>query len=273
MIILDLFLQYLFFFFFFCTEKPSTLDLLQNDRSTLTTSQWNLISNVIHVYDEQHPFVRMKCLVEQISSLPPKLRSKPSNTSDMISQVFGSIQPLINRSLDVHSLSIDARRALIKHNMQTTGSLNGFFLFRELNLSNSSIIMNALTALYGHDLARTFVRNSYECDPNGNLIKMLIFILVFSGNCSIVRYDDQEDIRIMSSSARRIEIQNIYITAFWKYLVYLYGFQEAVVRFSSMVKCILHLLNTAELMLNNIIHNQMVDIIVTQTERSLVIRN
>jgi hypothetical protein len=215
----------------------------------------------------------MKCLIDQMGSLPPKLRSKPSNTSDMISQVFGSVQPLINRSLDVHSLPTDACRALIKHNMHMTGALNGLFLFRELDLPNSSTIMHALTALYGHDVMRICVRNSYECDPNGNLIKMLIFILVFSGNCSLVTYDDQEDIRTMSSSIQRIEIQNVYITAFWKYLVYLYGFEEAVVRFSSMVKCVLHLLYTAELMFNNAIHSQTVDVIVAQTERSLVIRN
>jgi len=215
----------------------------------------------------------MKCLIEQICSLPPKLRSKPSNILDMLNQFFGSVQPLINRSLHLHSLPMDARRALIKHNMQTTGALNGLFLFRELNLANSSIIMNALTVLYGHDLARICVRNSYECDPNGNLIKMLIFILVFSGNCSMVKYDDQEDIRTMSSSAHRIEIQNMYITAFWKYLVYLYGFEEAVVRFSSLVKRILNMLHIAEVIFNNGTHNQTVDAIVTQTERSLVIGN
>jgi len=215
----------------------------------------------------------MKCLIEQISCLPPKLRSKPSNALDIINQFFGSIQPLINRSLHLHSLPIDALRALIKHNMPMAGSLNGLFLFRELNLSNSSTIMNAVTALYGHDIARKCVRNSSECDPNGNLIKMLIFILVFSGNCSMVRYDDQEDIRTMSSSAYRIEIQNIYITAFWKYLVYLYGFQEAVVRFSSLVKLILNILSIAEAIFSNETHNRTVDAILTQTERSLVIGN
>jgi hypothetical protein len=261
------------FLFLFCTRKPSTLDLLQNDRSTLTSSQWNLISNIIHVYDEQHSIVRMKCLIDQMSSLPPKLRSKLSNTSNIITQVFGSVEPLINRSLHLHSLPIDARRALIKHNMHIAGSLNQLFLFRELNVYKNPTILNALTVLYGHDVVRTCGRNIDECDPNGNLIKMLIFILVFSSNCSLVTYDDQEDIRTMSSSIHRIEIQNVYITAFWKYLVHLYGFEEAVVRFSSLMKLILNMLHIAEVIFSNGTHNQTVDAIVTQTERSLVIRN
>ncbi len=147
-------------------------------------------------------------------TLPPKLRSKPSNTVYIISQAFGSLQPLIERSRDLYSLSTDTCRALIQHNMYTKGGFNTLFIFRELDLYRNFGIMNAYTALYGYDVAITSARNSDECDPNGNLIKMFIFILLFSENCSSFRFDDEEDIKTMSISMYRIEIQNMYVTAF-----------------------------------------------------------
>lgn len=77
----------------------------------------------------------------------------------------------------------------------------------------------------------------------------------------------------MSTSIYRFKIQNIYVTLFWKYLVYLYGFDEAVIRFSSLVKRILNLLNMAEIIFNNVAHNQIIDTVVTETERCLIIRD
>lgn len=32
---------------------PQPMSLLRNDRSTLTDVQWNLLSNVVHVYDQE----------------------------------------------------------------------------------------------------------------------------------------------------------------------------------------------------------------------------
>jgi len=239
----------------------------------LTSEQWNLISNIIHLYDEQHLIVEIKYSINQMCSLPLKLRSKLSKTSDLISKALGGVQIFIERSLHLQSLSNDARRALIKHNMHITGSLNTHFIFRELDLYNNLIIMNASTALYNSDVMTLFVRNSNACDPNGVLIKIFIFVLIFSINCSIVTFDDQEDLRTMSSSINLIEIQNIYVTAFWKYLVYLCGFDGAVIRFSSMIKHVLNILYMAEIALNNATHNQMVDALIAQTERSLKIIN
>jgi hypothetical protein len=77
----------------------------------------------------------------------------------------------------------------------------------------------------------------------------------------------------MSSSIHRFQIQNEYVTAFWKYLVYLYGFDQSVLRFSSLVKCILNVLYVAEVVSNNVTHNQMIDSVVTETERSLTIQD
>jgi hypothetical protein len=59
----------------------------------------------------------------------------------------------------------------------------------------------------------------------------------------------------------------------WKYLIYLYGFKEATLRFSSIVKSIIDVTRMLESMPENITHDLMVETIVAETQRSLLIED
>ncbi|CAF2799668.1 unnamed protein product [Rotaria sp. Silwood2] len=251
---------------------PLPLSLLRNEHSTLTTNEWTLLSNFLHAFDEQNPATRIQNSLNELCSLPPKLRLKSSDTYNMVGQFFTGVQLLIEHSPDLYSLSIDARKALTKHNLSTVGAFNGIFLCRELDLFNNPVFFNACSLYYGTEFIWNCSRNSTRCDPNGSLIKMMLFVMTFSSNCSIVIFDDKEHITTMSKSIDLIRIQNLYVTVLWKYLVYLYGFKEAVRRFSYLVKNILDVIHMLELMPKNETHDLMVDAIATETERVLVIK-
>lgn len=253
--------------------QPLTLSLLRNDRSTLNSDQWNLISNLIHIYDEQHCIPQIKSVFDEICSLPLKLRTKPSKISDMINQLHNGVLPLAEHSLDLRSLPIDVRRAAAKHNMYNSGSINALFLFRELDLYNNPAFIDVARGCYTNDIVIEFARNSHACDPNGILIKIFVFILMFSSNCSIVMLDEQEDFRTMSNSIHLVKIQNLYVTTLWKYLLYLYGHEEAVRRFMGLVQRLLNILYIAELILNNAVHSRVIDTIIADTERVLVLND
>lgn len=195
------------------------------------------------------------------------------DTQGVISQFFMGIQPLIERSPDVNFLSVDARRALIKNNLNTTGAVNGIFICRELNLYQNTVFWNPCQVQYGTEFMEYCVRNSARCDPNGNLIKIMLFVATFSTNCSIVDFDQQESLTNINISLELIHIQNIYVTMLWKYFLYLYGFKEAVIRYSYMVKNILDIIRMLSLMPKNEGHDQMVEKIVSETERVLVIKD
>ena len=212
-------------------------------------------------------------MINQLYSVPLKLRSKLVQTSDIVDQGYSGVQTLVERSSHLQSLSNDSRRALAKHNMYTTGAMNTLFLFRELGVYSNVIITNVLSALYSPDAVISCVQNSNAFDSNGILIKIFIFVLVFSSNCSVVLFNDQEDFQTMSSSLHLIEIQNIYVTTFWKYLLYLYGHDGAVLRFSGLIKRVLNVLHLAELILHNTMHSQMVNTLVTTTEHALIIKD
>jgi len=198
---------------------------------------------------------------------------RSSDFQGVISQFFMAIQPLIERSPDVNSLSAESRRTLIKHNLSTTGAVNGIFICRELNLYRNASFWNPCCVQYSVEFMEHCVRNSSRCDPNGNLIKMMLFVLTFSTNCSVVIFDPEESLTSIKCSLDLIHIQNVYVTMLWKYFLYLYGFKEAVIRYSYMVKNLVDIIQMLSHMPKNEGHDSMVEKIVNQTERALIIED
>ncbi|CAF4179284.1 unnamed protein product [Rotaria sp. Silwood2] len=251
--------------------RPLSLSLLRNDRSALTTNEWTLLSNFLHAFDQQNAFTRIQYSLAELSSLPPKLRLKLSEVTNVLRELFSNVGPIIERSPDFHSLPVDTRQLLINHNLFVTGAVNAFFLCREVDIFHNMTAFNASNQLYGSELIAECRRNIAQYDSNGSLIKIFIFILAFSSSCSIVKYDNQVNITIMSSSINLVRIQNVYATMLWKYLVYLYGFKEAVPRFTRLVKNVLDLIRILTWVTPNETRDLVVDSIVTETGRALVI--
>ncbi len=72
-----------------------------------------------------NPLLQVKYLFGKQSSLPPKFRFKSTDTLNIIGLVIQSIQPAIEHSHHFLLLSMDARRALIRHNFISVGTIHG----------------------------------------------------------------------------------------------------------------------------------------------------
>jgi hypothetical protein len=83
-------------------------------------------------------------------------------------------------------------------------------------------------------------------------------------------FSNEEDLEALSSSMELVHVQNIYVTMLWKYLVYLYGENGPMMRFSTLVKNVTDTLIRAG---EDMGHKILVDRIVAQTERSLVVED
>ncbi|CAF3872092.1 unnamed protein product [Rotaria sp. Silwood1] len=250
---------------------PLPLGLLRNDRSTLTTNEWTLLSNFLHLYDEQNHSIRIQYSLNELSSLPPKLRSKPLQLMKLLRELYTNVGPLIEHTPDFYTLHVHVRQILIKQNLFITGLMGALFACREINIFQNMTAINVSNLFFGFQFMIECRQNIARYDPNGNLIKILIFILAYSSNCSVVKYHNQVDISFMSSSINLVHIQNLYVTILWKYLVYLYGFKEAVLRFTQLVKNVVDLIDLFNRRPSNDIRDHMIDMVVTETERKLVI--
>ena len=128
------------------------------------------------------------------------------------------------------------------------------------------------STIYGNDIFKYFNYFVTRLEPNDIFIKIMLLILAFSTNCSIVNFDYSDNMINKSHGISLLYIQDIFVTMFWKYLNYQYGFVGAVRRFNSLIQYILDLLRSINEK-QTIEHEKMIDTIVEETTRSLVIKN
>ncbi|CAF4395760.1 unnamed protein product [Rotaria sp. Silwood2] len=252
--------------------QPLPLSLLNNDRSNLTKNEWNLLSNVIHAYDEANIIPQIKYNLEQQSSLPPKLRSKASKAIDIFRVLLSTLQPFIECSPYFHHLSTDTRQALVQNNSEIAGTLNSIFIIREIKALDNMAFIASCTSIYGSEVIKHSDHLITRLEPNGILVKIMILILTFSTNCSIVNPYYSSCIMNLPTALSVLNIQNVLVTMLWKYLNYQYGFIGAVRCFNCLIKCVLDILYSANEM-RNVQHEKMMDGLVEATKRSLISEN
>ncbi|UJR09463.1 hypothetical protein I4U23_013701 [Adineta vaga] len=250
--------------------QPKPLSLLNNDRSTLTFDEWGLLSNIIHAYDEQELLVRTQCSLREQSSLPPKLRVKKHNTLDLIGSFYAAVQPFIERSTYFHNLPSSLRRVIIENNLCGTGAFNSFMTATEANVYDNEDYISICNEIYGVEYVQVSYNIIKRIESNRTLLKLMLIVLAFSSNASLVSFDQSIKLTNRSTiqSIYLIRIQNVFVTMLWKYIVYQYGFVEAVRRFSCLVKSFLDTLSQIERNVSTQ-HMKMVDDIVEKTLYSL----
>ncbi|CAF2799503.1 unnamed protein product [Rotaria sp. Silwood2] len=254
-------------------SKPRSLSLLDKDRSTLTLDEWNLLSNITNAYDEQNLLIQTEDFFKQQFSLPPKIRSKDSNTLNYIGSLFSSIHVFIRRCPLFQSLSVSFRQALIKRNLNAVGGFNAFFLATQMNVFENEIYSKFIDNIYGYGYSKSVIQASRRLQQNGTLIKIMLMLMSFSSNCALVEINYTENIQIIFNPKILIEIQDLIVTMLWKYLIYQYGFNEAIIRFLSLIQSILDMIQRMADGLNVQKHWTMVGNIVDQTIRSLSLEN
>jgi len=148
------------------------------------------------------------------------------------------------------------------------------FATGESKICDNEFYIAICNEIYGADFVKKSQRLMTRIESNGTLIKMMLSILAFSSNCSIVLPDHRYYLNNTSTtnSIILIRVQDIFIVILWKYLVYQYGFIEAVRRFDSLVKYHLDILNQIN-DVNSKQHLEMIDTLIVKTTNSLTLNH
>jgi len=211
-------------------------------------------------------------MLQHQSSLPPKLRSKSTIFLDIVEFFYSTFQSFIQGTPYFNALPTDARRTLVQHNSRTSGTYNSVFIVRETNALDNLAYAAGCCNIYGYENYNTFKKFISNLEPNGVFCKVMLFIIGFSGNCSITELNNTDYMTTTTSAISLIQIQNIIVTMFWKYLNYQYGFLGAVKCFNSQIKFILNMLRWIEVGYTAQ-HSDMVDTLVENIDRSLVVHS
>ena len=142
---------------------------------------------------------------------------------------------------------------------------------KEMNIFTNEIYSKYIDNIYGNGYSKSIIQASQRLDQNGTLIKVLLMILIFSSNCTIGTNDLYDEITVDTRIINRI--QNVFVTLLWKYLDYQYGFNEAILRFLSLVKSLLDFIQRMNQGSKIEKHWTMVKNVIEQTTSSLKIED
>ena len=236
----------------------------------MTCEQWTLISNIVHSYDKQNILRRIYSHLKSQLTKPMKLRCKSFSAIQFIHDTARSLALLIKVSPQFQSLPFDLRRKLMKNNLYLTNCLNRLLIHREIDLFTNETFVMSFQSFYGSILFEKCLSFLKKTELNGIFFKVIVFVLIFSSNSSIVIDHFPIETNIDLNLKSILEFQDLYITLLWKYLIYQYGYTEAILRYASLIKTILDMHFVMETMIQNDWYCEMIKQINIEVEEILI---
>ncbi|CAF1092494.1 unnamed protein product [Adineta ricciae] len=249
------------------------LDLLTNDRSLLTTAQWTLVSNVIHAFDRYGIMSEMKHLAQNVSSANLQTPFTVDNALKLIGSAYLSIQSLINCTPEFQVLCTDEQKSLLQRNLHGIGCYYSNLLYRDSEIFDNSACCLSFRLAYGLSAIEKSKVLVKCLDIDSTLFQLLLIIIAFSSNCFIVDFDSPNNLHdsFLFGTFRLFGSQNIYVELLWKYMMYRYGYNATIIRFSKLIGHVINMLRyIAEVYLTHSVHRTFVDGVVEETKDILV---
>jgi hypothetical protein len=246
-----------------------TLNLLRSDQSKLTKNQWTLLSNLAHCFDEYSGFAVAQRFIRQQNELPPKMRFKLSTIGEFFTSLTCTGQLLYEKNADFNSLCSHDRLILLHNTMKYIGSLCSCHIARHFRFLDDPAMFESVETLYGSTPLAIAIRALDQLDSDGIFIKLALALLTFS-TFNYAYYTNTPPENLTNTQAV-LHIQDTYIELMWRYLLYKYNHQRAVLYFSNFIRCIF-LINNGIVEVYELQHYQnMMNSIVKQTERTLTL--
>lgn len=211
----------------------------------------------------------MKILVQ----LPYELLRDASHTHNLFTTYYTTALSFVASSPDYKILTIDEQRSLLKRN------LNGLFIFcaeivcRDLKMLDNPTWIHTLTYTLGSDMIERKRLLNSRLEHDTTLIKLMLIIIAFSSNCYML--DERQTIKndhLLYGTFRLLGSQNVFVEILWKYMIYRYGYNQSVIKFSRIIQIYICVLKHLEdIYTNNQAHQNMVDCTIENIKQSLII--
>ncbi|CAF1214324.1 unnamed protein product [Adineta ricciae] len=222
----------------------ATLDLLRNDRSSLTPFDWNMLSNVTHAFDKFSPASQTQRFLQRLCTWPQHLSFDISQILILFTQFYTSIESFISSSADFQTLTLPEKHSLYHRNLHGVLNLYATFILSISGMFDTLSNDKILTSVYGYQMHCRLKNLIIKLEADVTIIKLMLLILAFSTNCYMV--DDHGDVgrdSLLLGTFRLLGSQNMYIEILWKYMMHRYGYYNASMHLLLIVKTILGLLD------------------------------
>jgi len=202
------------------------------------------------------------------SSLPVKLRLKSTSMMDFLKYLYSTFQSFVENTPYYYLLPISTRKELFVHNSETFGMFNSMFVIRETHAMDYTAFRTGADSIYTPNGVDYFNNIISQLDSNSVLVRAMLSILAFSPNSGTVYFDKSIDLNIEFDSILIFNIESIFVTMLWKYLLYQYGLVDAVRWFNHFIKYLVNLIRFVYEQRSSQ-HTAMLDTVIEDTTRLL----
>ena len=201
--------------------------------------------------------------------LPIKARYKSASVGEFIQSVVHRAQSLFEKNQDFLRLSPHDRSSLLRTKASYVACLSFHLILREVHLMEHPIFLQSLTLLFGPTATQLGERISSQVDCDPIITKLILAIVSFSTiTFAIYNHEHSGNLTNMKNILR---IQETYTELLWRYLLYKYNHQHAVIRFANMIRCLFSVQDAVASVIEAQYVSDIIASLVRQTELALVV--
>ncbi|CAF4065846.1 unnamed protein product [Rotaria sp. Silwood2] len=209
------------------TRLP-TLNLLQSDQSLLTKNQWILLTNLFNCYKESQVLPFTQRLRETHYTLQSNYVIYKAIAEEFLISLYKTTGAYLCSNDDLRKLSSNDRSVILHSAADNVCCISSTFIMQYYHLYDLDAFLNAISIKYGMHAMDIHARARKFIDPDIVLTKLSISLFAFSENTCYYYSNVSND---LTNPINILEIQNKYAEITWKYLLYKYGYYNAVKRY------------------------------------------
>jgi hypothetical protein len=186
----------------------------------------------------------MDRIIRQLSQLSIQHPSARYKSIEAVELIVASIQSFVRSIPDFQILTISEQSSLLERNLHGIAGFDSGLVFRNSGVIDDSRFLAEAIKLYGFEAMCRTKRLENRLDPDSTLVKLMLVIFAFSSNCLILNVPkNMHNDSLLLGTFRLFGSQNVYVELLWKYMIYRYGYRETVIRFASLVKQVLDVID------------------------------
>lgn len=242
-----------------------------NDQSVLLFNDWNLITNIRNIYENYciQPFIDSHQVIPlQITTQPYRSRLKLQRFIDIKKKYFHVLASFIKHILKI-DLPLEDSFEFIKNNLRLLLTINSSELMKSNTLENLPWENDRI--LFESILTESFLQRldnhlyTYQTflpyDPL--VVKLFLIILSLTTSISPIEkrsYYFSNDFQPFPKEI--LNIQNYYLNILWKYIIYRFGYYDAIMYSVRFIQHFLH---------RQTLHSDMMDILQTRDDHGQLV--
>lgn len=210
-----------------------TLNLVDKDSSLLTTNQWNHLSNLVNSFQESslmaisQRFMDTKDTIQTIFDLQFQ-----TLFYELMSCGYQTTGKYLQLNHDFLQLSINDRSIILQSAANNVSCMTSSIILQRYPLYSHNAIYDTVVSMCGEELIDIFKRAIKFIDTDPVIIKLALALFAFSEITYSYHSHAPKD---LTNPLHILQIQNLYAEITWKYLLYRYGYIQAIQRFLNLI--------------------------------------